>query len=144
MPKKSYEIIKNVPSPEPKTMEHYEQVKKKNRVGNYVNADGRLLQFGHNDLMEVHDSGVAREIQQSQGQDGTGDVIVIEVDENTTQKGIRIMDGHRYHFGRLGKMPWKCHEYFCNNDRVDAQYCTEHIKEQEDESDRDAGERRQD
>jgi len=58
-----------------------------------VDSTGRVLPFGKAGGFTVTDAGEARDIEQSYGQKGTNEVIVVPTDDTPVESG------HSYHFG---------------------------------------------
>jgi len=63
-----------------------------------IKVGGRNLKFNKQGMVQIRDAGLARDIQQSIGQDGSRDAVVIDV-PNNDERGIQLFS--------LPKGDWK-------------------------------------
>ncbi len=71
-----------------------------------VIAGGKRMAFGSSDAFITDDAGVAREIDEKYGEGGSGDAVVVEVDD--LDKSQEIHKGKRSRrVWSVGVVPWK-------------------------------------
>lgn len=92
-----------------------------------INVDGKQMDFGRSGAFTLDDPAVARDIQQSYGQDGPRDVIVVDTDD------VKKEPGHTYQFQFKG-LPWASYCEKCGKRIEDGkQYCASHAEQREQE-----------